>query len=46
LVEIFQKKKKTNTSILLAQLQIVSQINNDIFKVLSKKYKKQIKNKI
>lgn len=39
------KKKKTNTSILLAQLQIVSQINNDIFKVLSKKYKKQIKQK-
>lgn len=39
------KKEKKNITILLFQIEIKYQVIEDIFKVLSKKYKKQIKKK-
>jgi hypothetical protein len=39
------KKEKKNITILLFQIEIKYQVIEDIFKVLSKKYKKQIKQK-
>lgn len=39
----FSKIEKENITILLSQIEIKSQVSADIFKVLSQKYKKQIK---
>jgi hypothetical protein len=39
----FSKIEKENITILLSQIEIKSKVSTDIFKVLSKKYKKQIK---
>jgi hypothetical protein len=39
----FSKIEKENITILLSQIEIKSKVSTDIFKVLSQKYKKQIK---